>query len=292
MTSFTRRNYAIRDGEISALHFGPQDKPAELLFLHANGFNAQTYRAVLEPLGIHVIALDLRGHGHSSGLPVNPVKLKNYEPFINDITEFAQTYIDGKFVIAGHSLGAICGLFAVQKLGEQVSGYIGFDTVSLPMFLYAGSRFAFFRQITKNYLPIAKSAGRRKSIFQSKEEALERYTNRGAFKNIDVGILKDYLDSGLVEKDGAYHLACTPALEQALFAAQHHNPYKAARFLPDNSHMIYAGGRDRVSSSYTRAKMQRMQPNISVSCNPDLLHLFPLQNPQIAIDTLKRCLNL
>lgn len=292
MTSFTRRNYAIRDGEISALHFGPQDKPVELLFLHANGFNAQTYRTVLEPLGVHVIALDLRGHGHSHALPINPKTMKNYEAFITDIVEFAQTYIDGSFVIAGHSLGAICGLFAVEKLGPKISSYVGLDTVSLPPLLYAGSRFRFFRNITKNHLPLAKNAGRRKSVFKSREEALGRYTNRGAFKKIDVDILKDYLDSGLIKKDGNYHLACSPALEQALFAAQNHNPYKAARHLPDNSYLVYAGGKDRVSSAYTRAKMGRMQPNISVSCNPDLLHLFPLQNPHIATKALKMALDL
>jgi len=50
-----RQNYPLRDGTLSALHFGDMSKPLELVFLHANGFNAQTYRAVLGPLGVHAL---------------------------------------------------------------------------------------------------------------------------------------------------------------------------------------------------------------------------------------------
>ena len=53
-----------RGGEMAGLAFGPADRPLDLLFVHANGFNARTYRTILGPLAeqFHILAVDLRGH--------------------------------------------------------------------------------------------------------------------------------------------------------------------------------------------------------------------------------------
>ena len=40
----------IGPGEIAYLDYGPQDRPPDLVFLHANGFNARAYRTILAPL--------------------------------------------------------------------------------------------------------------------------------------------------------------------------------------------------------------------------------------------------
>jgi len=68
-TPFERRTYALRDGTLSALHFGPTSEPVQLVFLHANGFNARSYTQILSKLGVHVVAFDMRGHGHSREMP-------------------------------------------------------------------------------------------------------------------------------------------------------------------------------------------------------------------------------
>ena len=54
-------------GEMAALDFGPPDRAIDVVFLHANGFNALTYRSILGPLaaGLRVLAIDQRGHGAS-----------------------------------------------------------------------------------------------------------------------------------------------------------------------------------------------------------------------------------
>ena len=105
-----RRNYELRDGALSALHFGNTNEPLRLVLLHANGFNAQSYRAVLEPLGVHSVAFDMRGHGHSRGLP-QPPNMLNWHVFRDDCVEFFERYLpgltDGSVVLAGHSLSLI-----------------------------------------------------------------------------------------------------------------------------------------------------------------------------------------
>ena len=44
-----------RGGEMALLDFGPAERPVDMVFSHANGFNARTYRSILAPL-----AADLR----------------------------------------------------------------------------------------------------------------------------------------------------------------------------------------------------------------------------------------
>src|ERR1700710_1597273 len=57
-----------RGGAMAALEFGPADRPVDIVFSHANGFNGRTYRTILSPLAdaLRVLAIDLRGHGAST----------------------------------------------------------------------------------------------------------------------------------------------------------------------------------------------------------------------------------
>ena len=47
------------------LDFGAADRAVDAVFVHANGFNALTYRQILAPLTSHyrILAIDQRGHG-------------------------------------------------------------------------------------------------------------------------------------------------------------------------------------------------------------------------------------
>src|SRR5579875_3441678 len=62
-----RRMIPLKDGEMAALDFGDASRPVDVVFLHANGFNAMTYRSILAPLSLslRIVALDQRGHGLS-----------------------------------------------------------------------------------------------------------------------------------------------------------------------------------------------------------------------------------
>ena len=52
-------------GEIAFLDYGPADRAPDVVFLHANGFNARAYRTILSPLAgrLRILAPDQRGHG-------------------------------------------------------------------------------------------------------------------------------------------------------------------------------------------------------------------------------------
>ena len=275
-----QQKYQLHDGELSALHFGDTSTPVRLVFLHANGFNAQSYRGLFTQLGVHSVVFDMRGHGQSRGMP-QPIDIPNWHIFRDDCVEFFERYLpdltDGRVVLAGHSFGAVSAILAAPKIQDKISGYIGFDPVSVPFLFRLTSALPGGRAYMKKRIPIARNAGRRKSEFESPGAAFARWQGRGAFKGMADEVLKDYISGGLVERDdGQWELACHPKWEQAIFAAQWHNLFKAARALPDNSKIIYAGGRSPVSSSGTRRAVQSAQPNIEVKFDPNLGHLFPL----------------
>ncbi len=291
-----RRSYPLRDGTLSAVHFGETSEPVRLVFLHANGFNALAYRTLFEPLGVHSVIFDMRGHGQSRDMP-QPMNIPNWYIFRDDCVEFFERHLpdltDQPVVLAGHSFGAVSGILAAPFLKNRLSGYVGFDPVSVPLIFRLTSNLPGGRAYMKKRVPIARNAGRRKSEFENPEAAFTRWQGRGAFKGMSDDVLRDYINGGLVKrKDGLWELACHPKWEQTIFVAQWHNLFKAARALPDNSQIIYAGGRPPVSTPGTRRAVQKAQPKIKITFEPKLDHLFPFINTERATQSLRDALSL
>lgn len=190
---------------------------AKLVFLHANGFNALTYRKILEQIGLHhsVIAIDLRGHGHTT-LPADPHKLVNWKQHSDDVIATLDALGEtGPLVLGGHSMGAATCLLATLKRPDLVSRIIAFEPVFVPLGLNGMLRT--FRRIMPGLdMPMAVSAKRRRSSFESREAIFESYKGRGAFKYWPDDMLEDYIEGGTAEKqDGTVELSCHPTWEAA-----------------------------------------------------------------------------
>ena len=281
-----RRAYDLPGGTLSAVHFGRTSNPLKLVFCHANGFNAQSYRHVIEPLGVHAVTLDLRGHGFTD-LPTDPEKLRSWHVFADDIAAFFDAHVPAPLVLAGHSYGAVSAILALPRIRDKVIGYAGFDPVLVPALVRWATRWSWGREYMKLRVPIARKAGERKSVFKNRETVFERYQERGAFKGIPDAVLRDYIDGGTRERaDGAVELSCDPLWEQAIFAAQAHNTFAAVPLLPDASRIVFAGARGRVSTERQRGRIQRLQAKISVEFQPEFNHLFPFQQPEFATQVL------
>lgn len=288
-----RQFYPLRDGDLSVLHFGNTSEPLRLVFLHANGFNAQSYRAVMEPLGVHSVVFDMRGHGESRHMPQS-LNIPNWHIFRDDCMEFFERHLpnltDVPVVLGGHSFGATAAVLSAPQVKTRLSGYIGFDPVSVPFLFRLTSALPAGRAYMKKRIPIARRAGRRKSVFESPDAAFSRWQGRGAFKGMADEVLRDYIAGGLFEHtDGTWRLSCDPKWEQTIFAAQWHNLFKAARSLPENSHFIYAGGRAAVSTKGTRRAVARA--GMKVSFDTELGHLFPFIQTEYAAQALREVLD-
>src|ERR1044071_8001790 len=103
------RRFTLRfaRGETAGIAFGP-DGPPDLVFLHATGFNAHTYKSLLAPLGeqFRVVALDQRGHGRSR-LPNDPRLIDSWRIYVRDLLDLLPVLTRGGRppVLAGHSMG-------------------------------------------------------------------------------------------------------------------------------------------------------------------------------------------
>lgn len=125
-----RFTLALSDGDVAGIRFGA-DGPPDLVFLHATGFNALTYRDLLEPLAgrYRVVALDQRGHGLST-LPAMPQEMSGWDLYGRDMLAVFDALGDGApFVLAGHSMGGAVSMMAAEQRPDRVASLVLLDPV-------------------------------------------------------------------------------------------------------------------------------------------------------------------
>lgn len=227
--SLQRCLFSLRDGDMAGLRFGDQNgqsRPA-LIFLHATGFNARTYRTLLAPLeaSAQILAVDLRGHGRTS-LPLPTRAYTSWEVHAADVLELLDAHIAGPVILAGHSMGAIVALLAAAQRPKSVRALCLIEPVLLAPIYYLLGKFPGADYVRRRFGPM-RQAAKRRAQFASFEEAHARLTGRGVFAAFTPQMLGDYLGDGLRLAGMGVELTCNPAFEAATFAAQGHAPFAA-----------------------------------------------------------------
>ena len=115
--------------ELDVLDFGDPARPVDLIFVHANGFNAYTYRSLLQPLSgaLRIWAPDLRGHGRTR-LPARPEGRRSWKDHRDDLIalldaappELAAGLRDraGAVIAEGHTLR----LLNLRRISRAIAG--------------------------------------------------------------------------------------------------------------------------------------------------------------------------
>jgi pimeloyl-ACP methyl ester carboxylesterase len=283
-----RRMIALPDGEMAALEFGDPRRPLDAVFLHANGFNAGTYRSILAPLSLsmRILACDLRGHGDSR-LPAPPEPRRSWDLFRDDLLALLEVLDAPPVVLAGHSLGATVALLAAERAPQRVRALALFDPVILSRLgqVYAHMPWAagagWFRR-----LPIARTAARRRSVFDSVQDAFHNYNGRGAFRTWPATVLADYLSTGLrLRDDGRLELACAPGWEAANVAAQANDPRRAlARVRRPIA--VYRAERGSTCNLGAGTGPGRRNPGLRIVTVAGATHFLPMERPDVVRDAL------
>jgi len=210
MTEPRRFTLTLPDGEMAGIDFGDPDRAIDVIFLHATGFNASTYR---QCLGLasersRIVALDQRGHGLST-LPSDADGLEDWGPFGDDLLHATEALkLSQPVVLSGHSMGGAVSLHAAAALGDRVKGLVLFDPVIMSV-----------REPRKWVdAPLVVGARRRRPRFTSKQAALEAYLGRGAFKTWPPQAVADYVEDGFRPDGIEVTLTCAPAWEAAIFS--------------------------------------------------------------------------
>lgn len=259
-----------------------RDAAPALVFLHANGFCASTYRGLLSGLsaqtGLTIAALDLRGHGRSQ-ISDNPDEQDNWNRHAKDIAEALVQLAPQGAVLAGHSMGATSALLVTARVPYFVKGLCLFDPVLAPTAFYLYAKLPWVFDNWRKHFPMARNASKRRAVFASRQEAAAAYTGRGAFKSWPAQTIIDYCDDGFRDlASGEVTLSCSPAFEAACFAGQRHNPFAALRSIKGPARLLRAS---RNSTTVALATKKLERHGVLVETIADTSHFLPMERPDI-----------
>lgn len=281
--SFRRVHFDLARGRMAGIAWGDDTRPPDIVFVHATGMNALTYRAVLAPLAerFHVLAIDARGHGLTT-LPAKRFGYTSWNRHRDDLLELIETYLRAPITLAGHSMGATVSLLAAGKRPHLVRALALIEPVILPRGRYQTLDLPFMPLVMRQTMPIARGAARRRAKFESREAALAALKGRGFFKTFPDETLADYLQDGLIDDPkGGLRLACTPAYEAATFSAQRNNPWAALPRAPKSLVVLRAEKHSTCPPSVA-SRIKAIRPDARIATIEGSTHALPMERPDRA----------
>jgi pimeloyl-ACP methyl ester carboxylesterase len=270
-----------RGGEMAYLDFGPAERPVDVVFSHANGFNARTYRAVLSPLAaeVRILAIDLRGHGAST-LPTVIEGRAGWTEMEADLLAFLQAVVDHPVVLAGHSMGGTTSLLAAAAEPGRVKRLALFDPVVMPQAALGTPE-----MIAES--PLVQGALRRRAVFASKPAVVEAYAGRGAFRSWTPEMIADYVEAGFRETaDGEVTLTCTPEWEASNFRTHNYDPWRA---FEESRCPIDIRRAEFASTCRTEGREADLTADgrITLETVPGTSHFLPMERPDVVAASLR-----
>ena len=252
--------------------------PGTLVFSHANGFPAGTYRRLFElwrARGWRVVAVDRFGHD-----PAYPVT-SNWPHLRDELIDFidAQASGQGPVFLVGHSLGGYLSLLAACRRPDLAQGVVLLDSP-----VVAGWR-AHSVQVAKVTGLIGRvSPGRvsrtRRHHWPSVQEALQHFAARSVFARWAPDVLQDYVESG-TEPDpvrGGVRLRFDRSVETRIYNTLPHHFGALLKRHPPACPVYYLGGTRsaegrQVGMAMTRALTKGRMGWIEGT------HLYPMESP-------------
>lgn len=278
-----RKELALEDGTISYLCGEIKPNRPSFHLLHATGFNAHTYRQILEPLSEHlnVYASDLRGHGLGS-VAADPAALKSWDNYRQDFFHLLD-FINEPIYLMGHSVGSVVSIAGALHRPDLVKGLI----LTEPL-IYPESMMQMFDQSNADVNPMVMGALKRRAVFASKEEMVQNYVGRGAFKTWSESWIRDYVEGGSIpNEDGGVQLSCRPEWEAKSFQVAEDTPWHDIKQLSCPSSIVYAEGAG-FSTCHKEGvdKYLSLQPETKVSVSYEASHFLPMEQPALVVNAV------
>lgn len=230
------------------------------------------------PETCRVIAIDLRGHGRSS--KTGPF---GWFDIGNDVVEFVDALDLSNIVVAGHSMGGHCALYASSHRTGRFKAMVLVDPVVLAPEQYAEQTDGALAFESGEH-PIA----RRKASWNSPEEMFENFKDRHPFSLWQQSVLRDYCHFGLLRTTDGYALACPPKIEAQIYTGTGKRDLKT--LLPRVTRpTVVMRAKQRIgprqtmdfSNSPTWSGLAQALPSARDIYLPELTHFIPMQRPDL-----------
>lgn len=261
-----------------------------LVFSHANGFPAGTYRLLFEhwrAAGWRVLAPPKFGHD-----PAYPVT-SNWPQTRNELIAFIEAQAPGERVhLVGHSLGGYLSLLAAVRRPDLAAAVVLIDSPVLAGWRANSVRVAKAARLIGRVTPGRVSKLRRQH-WASAEAAHAHYAAKALFARWDPRVLADYIAAGIepdpTDASGGVRLAFHRDIETRFYNTLPHHFGPLLKRHPPQCPVAFLGGTRSVevrqvglaeTRAVTRGRIEWL----------DGTHLFPMEQPLQAAAAVLRLL--
>lgn len=246
-----------------------------IVFSHANGFPAGTYRALFEcwrQAGYRVVALPKFGHDERFPVTSNWPHLRDQLIHFVDAESVAPAYF------VGHSLGGYLSLLAAARRPDLALGVVMLDSPLLPQWMARAVQVGKAFGVGERFSP-GRVSKRRRQQWPSLDAATQHFASKPAFARWAPGVLDDYLACGLEGVGAARHLSFARDIETAIYNTLPHHFLRVLRTHPLRCPVAFVGGHDSEELRLVGLRETRRLTRGRLTMLPGS-HLFPLENPQ------------
>jgi pimeloyl-ACP methyl ester carboxylesterase len=253
-------------------HLGGTGAP--LLCVHATGFHGRVWEPFAPRLRefFSVVSLDQRGHGDSD----KPAEGYEWPKFGDDVLAVIDELALERPAGIGHSAGAAALVFAETKRPGTFSRLVLMDPVTPQPDIG--------EYMASNENPMSDQARRRRAIWDSTDEMVNRLRNGSPLAAWDESFLRAYVTYGTSPReDGKVELKCPPDVEAQIYqmGGRHDGWDRMADLtLPtllltgDDSPMWFAERTDEAAARLQQGRSERVRGG----------HFFPMENPDETLD--------
>ena len=258
-------------------------KPA-IVFSHANGFPAGTYRLLFEfwrAAGYTVHALEKFGHD-----PRFPIT-SNWPNLRDQLIHFIDREVSGPAILVGHSLGGYLSLMAAARRPDLACGVVLLDSPVLSGWKAHAVQIVKASGFGARLSPGAVSK-RRRQHWPSEQAAYEHFAAKPLFARWAPGVLRDYIACGTEAHLTERRLSFDRRAETAIYDALPHHLARMLRTHPLRCRLAFVRGTESVEVRQVGMVATTRLAQGRVTSLPGG-HLFPFERP---IETAAEVLRL
>jgi len=254
-----------------------------LVFSHANGFPAGTYRLLFErwrAAGWRVEAVEKFGHD-----PRWPVS-SNWPKLREQLAHFIEGLnLDRPPVLVGHSLGGFLSLLTASHRPDLARAIVLLDSPLITGWRAQGLRFAKANPLLMRRFSPGRVAERRRQHWPSAEACRTHYAAKAVFASWDPRVLDDYVAAGTEldpdDPQGGVRLAFDRTTESHIYDTLPHHLGEVLRLHPLRCPVGFIGGNhSRELRAVGLAATQRLTHGRVRILQGG--HLFPMERPDVA----------
>ncbi|MEO7245680.1 MAG: alpha/beta hydrolase [Rubrivivax sp.] len=250
--------------------------PRTLLFAHANGFPAGSYRVLFDAwqaAGWQVLAPPMVGH--DARYPVS----SNWPHLRDELVDHWRIHAATRPVwLVGHSLGGFLSLLAACHQPAMACGVVLLDAPIIGGWRAHSVRVMKASGLIGRASP-GKASRRRRTHWDSAAAVYAHFAAKPVFARWDPRVLHDYVDAGtLPDPDGGMRLGFDRNIETQIYDSLPHHFDALLRRHPPQCPVAFIGGRQsdevhRVGLLQTRRVVGPRLRWLEGS------HLFPMEHP-------------